>query len=44
MNEEQKKLKNELEKNNSDYEKVIDKAAEQIEEFLTKINSENPLQ
>ena len=44
LNEEQKKLKNELEKNNSDYEKVIDKAAEQIEEFLTKINSENPLQ
>ena len=27
-----------------DYEKVIEKAADQIENFLTKIDSENPLQ
>ena len=44
LNEEQKKLKNQLDDNKLDYEKVIEKAADQIENFLTKIDSENSLQ
>ena len=44
LNEEQNKLKNELDKNNSEYEKIIDKAAKDIENFLAKVNSENSLQ
>ena len=44
LNEEQKKLKNQLEGNKLDYEKAIEKATNQIENFLTKIGSENPLQ
>ena len=44
LNEEQKKLKNQLEGNKLDYEKAIDKAADQIENFLAKVDSENPLQ
>ena len=44
LNDEQKKLKNQLEDNKSDYEKAIEKAAVQIENFLTKVDSENPLQ
>ena len=44
LNDEQKKLKNELEDNRSDYENAIEKAANQIENFLTKVDSENPLQ
>ncbi|SVC28196.1 uncharacterized protein METZ01_LOCUS281050, partial [marine metagenome] len=44
LNDEQNKLKNQLDDNKLDYEKVIDKAADQIESFLTKIDSENPLQ
>ena len=44
LNEEQNKLKNQLDDNKLDYEKVIEKAADQIENFLTKIDSENSLQ
>ena len=44
LNNEQKKLKNQLEDNKLDYEKAIEKAANQIENFLTKVDSENPLQ
>ena len=44
LNEEQKNLKNQLEGNKLDYEKAIEKATNQIENFLTKIDSENPLQ
>jgi cell division protein ZapA len=44
LNVEQKKLKILLDKNNYEYEKVIEKATDEIENFLTKINSENPLQ
>ena len=44
LNNEQKKLKNQLEDNKLDYEKAIEKAADQIENFLTKVDSENPLQ
>ena len=44
LNNEQKKLKNQLEGNKLDYEKAIEKAADQIENFLAKVDSENPLQ
>ena len=44
LNEEQKLLKNQLDQNKQEYEKVIENAADQIENFLTKIDSENPLQ
>ena len=44
LNDEQTKIKNQLENNKLDYEKVIEKTADQIESFLTKIDSENPLQ
>ena len=44
LNEEQKKLKNQLEVNKLDYEKAIEKATDQIENFLTKVDSENSLQ
>ena len=44
LNDEQIKLKNQLEDNKSDYEKAIEKAADKIENFLTKVDSKNPLQ
>jgi len=44
LNNEQKKLKNQLEDNKLDYEKAIEKATNQIEDFLTKVDTENPLQ
>ena len=44
LNEEQKNLKNQLEGNKLDYEKAIEKATDQIENFLTKVDTENPLQ
>jgi len=44
LNEEQQKLKNLLDKNNSEYEKIIEKTADEIENFLKKANLENPLQ
>ena len=44
LNEEQKKMKNQLDENKLEYERVIEKAANQIEDFLTKIDSENSLQ
>ena len=44
LNEEQKNLKNQLEDNKLDYEKAIEKATDQIENFLTKVDSDNPLQ
>ena len=44
LNDEQKKLKNQLEDNKLNYEKAIEKAADQIENCLTKVYSENPLQ
>ncbi len=44
LNDEQKKLKNQLENNKLDYEKAIEKATDQIENFLTKVDSKNPLQ
>jgi len=44
LNEEQKKLKNQLDENKLEYEKIIEKAAYEIENFLTKVDSENSLQ
>ena len=44
LNAEQKNIKSQLENNKLDYEKAIEKATNQIENFLTKIDSENPLQ
>ena len=44
LNDEQTKIKNQLENNKLDYEKAIENAADQIEDFLTKVDSENPLQ
>ena len=44
LNDEQKKIKNQLENNKLDYEKAIENATDQIEDFLTKVDSENPLQ
>ena len=38
------KLKNQLDENKLEYEKVIEKTANQIENFLTKIDSEISLQ
>ena len=44
LNEEQEKMKNQLEESKLEYEKVIEKATNQIENFLIKIDSENSLQ
>ena len=41
---EQSSFKKEIEKNKEDYEKIIDDAAGQIENFVQKINSENLIQ
>ena len=41
---EQNSFKKEIEKNKEDYEKIIDDAADQIENFVQKINSENSIQ
>ena len=41
---EQSSFKKEIEKNKEDYEKIIDAAADQIENFVQKINSENLIQ
>ena len=41
---EQSSFKKEIEKNKEDYEKIIDDAADQIENFVQKINSENSIQ
>ena len=41
---EQNSFKKEIEKSKEDYEKIIDNAADQIENFVQKINSENLIQ
>ena len=41
---EQSSFKKEIEKNKEDYEKIIDDAADQIENFVQKVNSENLIQ
>ena len=40
----QNSFKKEIEKSKEDYEKIIDNAADQIENFVQKINSENLIQ
>ena len=37
-------FKNEIEKNKQDYEKIIEDAADEIENFVAKANLENPIQ
>jgi len=37
-------LKNEIEHSKEDYEKIIDHATDQIEDFLKKASSENSIQ
>ena len=44
LNEEQDKFKFEIEKNREDFEKIIEDAADQIEDFVQKANLENPIQ
>ena len=44
LNLEQKNLKNQLDDNKLNYQKVIEKTTDEIESFLIKIDSENPLQ
>jgi len=44
LNEEQNKFKYEIEKNKEDFEKIIEEAADQIENFVQKANLENPIQ
>ena len=42
--QEQNSFKKEIEKSKEDYEKIIDNAADQIENFVQNINSENLIQ
>ena len=44
LNAEQKNIKSQLENNKLDYEKAIENATVQIESFLTKFDTKNPLQ
>ena len=44
LNKEQLQLKNLIDKSKDDYEKIIDHAANEIESFIKKANSESPLQ
>ena len=44
LNLEQKKIKNQLDENKLNYENVIEKTTDEIKNFLTKIDTESPLQ
>ena len=44
LSEEQMHLKNKIDQNKDDYEKIIDNATDQIEEFIKKASSENQIQ
>ena len=44
LNNQLNNLKDEIEKNNYNYENIIDKATDQIESFIKKAHSENPIQ
>ncbi len=44
LNDQLIKLKEEIEKNDHDYENIIDKATDQIENFIKKAHSENQIQ
>ena len=44
LNNEQMSLKNEIDENKIEYEKIIESAADEIENFVQKAGSENPIQ
>ena len=44
LNNQLNNLKDEIEKNNHNYENIIDKATDQIENFIKKTDSENNIQ
>tara|TARA_B110000263_G_C15161538_1_gene442612 strand:+ start:330 stop:776 length:447 start_codon:yes stop_codon:yes gene_type:complete len=44
LNQEQESFKKEIVRNKEDYEKIIEEAADQIENFVEKVNLENPIQ
>tara|TARA_B100000965_G_scaffold357174_1_gene335681 strand:+ start:291 stop:737 length:447 start_codon:yes stop_codon:yes gene_type:complete len=44
LNDQLIQLKEEIEKNNHDYENIIDKATDQIENFIKKAHSQNQIQ
>ena len=44
LNQEQINFKKEIEKNKVDYEKIIEDAANKIESFVQKANTENQIQ
>ena len=44
LSDEQSQLKNEIEQSKEDYEKIIDRTTDQIEGFLKKASSNNPIQ
>ncbi len=44
LNENQKNFKEEIEKNKEDYEKIIEDAADKIQTFIQKSNSDNQIQ
>ena len=44
LSDEQLELKSKIEQSKEDYEKIIDHAADKIEDFLKKASSNNPIQ
>ena len=44
LNDDQLHLKNEIEQSKENYEKIVDHATDQIEDFLNKASSENSIQ
>jgi cell division protein ZapA len=44
LNQDQIEFKKEIEKNKSDYEKILEEAADKIENFVQKANLDNPIQ
>ena len=44
LNNELSNLKKEIEKNNYDYENIIEKTADEIENFIKKASSDNQIQ
>ena len=44
LQQDHKSFKQEIEKNKEDYEKIIEAAADEIENFVEKANLENPIQ
>ena len=44
LQQDHKSFKKEIEKNKEDYEKIIEAAADEIENFVEKANLENPVQ